>query len=306
MQLTCEYDMSSKFSYNSFIFDLTKENDISYYENGYDYKDCRRITLDDKSAVDDEGYTAICYACANGVPPEYIIHLINLGFTTSKCSRGKSPLQYACQCMSVDVIKALLGGTVTYMLMEYNDGKLVPSKDTAAIYISNSSNICKVSKYDILSACSLPDSSILDIMLQQVSTPFIDGEAFIDTKDKNNNTPLILACTAQCYGSVDLILKQLPDLYIKNKDDADASNIAESNNDIGIKDKLNIDNIANLYESTTSTSYATSLLKSLIYREQYEWLNKLSSLGRLSAWEIQKIRSITALDNDKLNPELRH
>lgn len=292
--------MSSKFSYNSFIFDLTKENDISYYESGYDYKDCRRITLNDKLAVDDEGYTAVCYACANGVPPEYIIHLINLGFTTNKCSRGKSPLQYACQCMSVDIIKALLGEAVTYTPLEYDNKKLVPSKDAATARISNPSNVCKVSTDVILSACSLPDSSILDAMLQQVGTPFIDGKPFIDIKDKNGNTPLILACTAQCYGSVDLILKQLPDLNAENDDKVKASDIAESNNDDGIKNKLS--NITlDWYESATDNTYTTSLLKSLIDRKQYDWLNKLSSLGKLSTWEIQKIRSSTILDNDKLN-----
>ena len=211
---------------------------------------------------DDAGFTPLCFAVLNGIAPEIIVKLVNdHDASTSIKSKGKTPMQTACQAMNVDAVRALIGEVIEFIETDDNgnpkqayknclpvykkdeDGNETnePEPKIATIQMSTSKR-CTITDDDILAASLLSKEDILKAILEYKNTPL----QLANIKDSSNNNPLHLACIAQCYGSVDLLYKYryIPDIegssgtssyktavYSKNNDEKTPINIAEDNKD---------------------------------------------------------------------------
>ena len=196
-----------------------------------------RSALGSINSKDLAGYTPLCFAVLNGIAPEIIVALVNdHSASTSIASKGKSPMQTACQAMNVNAVKALIGEEIEYIVIDDNGNPKQAYIDCLPAYVKDEdgndteeplplkNKVCivqskryRITDADILSASILSKEDILKAILEYKNTRI----SLTNIKDKSKNNPLHLACIAQCYGSVDL-------LYIYRSNNDDFKNAANS------------------------------------------------------------------------------
>ena len=218
----------------------------------------RKITIDDfkndaaikemRSSIgginnrDGAGFTPLCFAVLNGIAPEIIVKLANeYDASTSIKSKGKTPMQTACQAMNVDAVRALIGEVIEYIETDDNGNPKQAYKNCLPVYKKDedgndtnepepkiattqmsASKRCAITDDDILAASLLSKEDILKAILEYKNTQL----QLAKIRDSSNNNPLHLACIAQCYGSVDLLYKYryTPDEYSGDDYDDEAVN----------------------------------------------------------------------------------
>lgn len=142
---------------------------------------------------DSEGLTPLCFAAMNGLDKSVIQALLCAGANANiACNKGKTPLQYACMSMSSGAIEALTekevilnhcdydGYEIYYT--EYNDGDLSTIYETEACDVSR--NAASITPDDIISASSLPNESLLKLLLDLYIPP---KTIKITTQDSEDN-----------------------------------------------------------------------------------------------------------------------
>lgn len=162
-------------------------------------------------------------------------------------------------------------GNIEYELRNDGSSYVTAESTNGDMIKADTPYICASVQFeDILSAASLPKSDILKTLVNVYKESFyIELVEFASIIDHNDNNPLHIAVSAQCYDSVDFILANDADVSkttsSKNKDNNTPLDIAISLDDSGLISKLityyNADPFANITTLDRLATYYFSTLQ---------------------------------------------